>query len=60
MSSFLTVYQQIMTSTGSEPEPETTDLPSLIIIEQAMPISSVEAERGFSQMNLIVTDPGFW
>jgi len=31
-------------------------LASLLLIEQIVPISSAEAERGFSQMNLIATD----
>ena len=31
-------------------------LASLLLIEQTVPISSAEAERGFSQMNIIATD----
>ena len=31
-------------------------LASLLVIEQIVPISLVEAERGFSQMNIVVTD----
>jgi hypothetical protein len=31
-------------------------LASLLLIENTVPISSAEAERGFSQMNLIATD----
>ena len=49
-------FREYMHSSTSAPEPETTELASLMIIEQTVPISSAEAERGFSQMNLIVTD----
>jgi len=35
-------------------------LASLLLIEQTVPVSSAEAERGFSQMNIVVIYRGYW